>query len=232
MSSNMSSRKLETILSLIQVAEMNLKNAQNMLVQSISDRGGKVDLEAPVRTPGFKSKDEDVAVDVQEGHFDGENMVGDNGQIYPVPQNYASKTQLVVGDRMKWMLTEDREIFKLIQPATRQRVSGTFDIEGDNYLVLVDEFTNPVKILKASATYAMKNLGLEIGDEVAIFVPKDATPTWGAFISVVHSQESDNTSKVSVDTEGQDTQDDIALLKEFKISEEIDGKSASDIDFF
>lgn len=232
MSSNMSSKKLETILSLIQVAETNLKNAQNMLVQSITEKGGKVDLETPIKTPGFKSKDEGTAVDVQEGHFDGENMVGDNGQIYPVPQNYASKTQLVVGDRMKWMLTEDREIFKLIQPVTRQRVVGTFDIEGDNYLVLVDEFSSPVKILKASATYAMKNLGLEIGDDVAIFVPKDITPTWGAFISVVHNTGEAEISTKVLASDAVDTDQDIELLKEFKISEETNGKSASDVDFF
>jgi hypothetical protein len=33
-----------------------------------------------------------------------------------------------------------QEVFKLIQQAPRQRVIGTFSIEGENYVVLVDEF--------------------------------------------------------------------------------------------
>ena len=39
--------------------------------------------------------------------------------------------------------------------------------------------------LKASATFAMKNLGLDYGDEVVIIIPKGITPSWGAFSSVV-----------------------------------------------
>lgn len=127
------------------------------------------------------------ALEVVEGYFDGENMIGDNGKSYPVPPNYASKTQLIIGDRMKRILTTTRESFKLIKPAERQRVVGTFQIDPqqDLYYVDVDGFDQPVRILKASATFAMKNLSLQLGDRVAIIVPKDSTPLWGALSSVV-----------------------------------------------
>jgi hypothetical protein len=234
----MSAKKLETILSLVQVAENNLKNVQTMVLQLMSEKGVSVDLSQNMKTPGLKSRDEDSSLEVQEGYFDGENMIGDNGQIYTVPQNYASKTQLVVGDRMKWILTEEREIFKLIQPTPRIRVTGTFGIEGDNYIVLVDEFTSPIKILKASSTYAMKNLGLKIGDEVSVYIPKEGVPTWGAFVSVVKpgSPESrqfqdnknedlaENTSAVS-----EKSIDESEILKEFKM---LDDKPASADDYF
>jgi hypothetical protein len=131
------------------------------------------------------SSDESQAIEVIEGYFDGESMLGDNGQYYTVPQNYASKTQLVIGDRMKWMLTPDREVFKLIGQAVRERIIGTFSMEGDHYVVISEKFPKPIKILKASATFAMKNLALNFGDEVVVIVPKGITPTWGAFSSVV-----------------------------------------------
>lgn len=180
----MSTKKISTILNLIEIAETNLKTAKGLLNQLVGEKGG-IATTNEIARPVPVSTDEENALEVVEGYFDGENMLGDNGQTYIVPPNYASKTGLVVGDRMKWMLTSEREIFKLISPANRERVTGTFTIEGDSYLVLVDKLPNPVQILKASATYAMKNLGLKVGDDVSITVPKDTTPTWGAFNSVI-----------------------------------------------
>jgi hypothetical protein len=189
----MSSKKIETVLSLIEASENNLKNAKAILAQFLIEKGVKIEKPSLDLNSSYKSSDEQFASEVVEGVFNGENMIGDNGQTYLIPQNYASKTQLVVGDRMKWILTENpetketKEVFKLIQPVVRERVIGTFEIEGSNYVVLIDNFPAPVKILKASATYAMKNLGLSVGDKVAIYIPKDGIPTWGAFISLVSS---------------------------------------------
>jgi hypothetical protein len=182
----MSAKKISTILNLIEISENNLKTAKALLA-GLAGEGGMKPSDMRISS-GIPSNDEDSALEVVEGHFDGESMIGDNGQMYIVPPNYASKTQLVVGDRMKWILTKEREIYKLIQSVPRERVIGTFAIEGDDYLVLVNTIPTPVKILKASATYAMKNLGLQPGDEVAIIIPKDTTPTWGAFNSVVKGQ--------------------------------------------
>jgi len=191
----MSGTKISNILSLIEIAENNIKNARLLLTQLSQEKGFK-DQTMMKATSQHKSVDESSAIEVTEGYFDGENMIGDNGQLYPVPQNYASKSQLVIGDRMKWILTAEREIFKLIQPAPRERITGTFSIEGDNYVVLTDQFPDPIKILKASATYAMKNLGLQIGNEVVLIVPKDVTPSWGAFSSVAKSQGVEETNKL------------------------------------
>jgi hypothetical protein len=209
----MSAKKIASILNLIEIAESNLKTSRNLLAQLAVEMGGKGSY-ADYRQPANLSTDEDSALEVVEGYFDGESMIGDNGQMYVVPPNYASKTQLVLGDRMKWILTKDREVYKLIQAAPRERVTGTFTIEGDNYLVLVDKFATPVKILKASATYAMKNLGLQIGDEVAITVPKDTNPIWGAFNTVIKGQSVDlsmNTEQVEASTSELDNIGDFGI---------------------
>ncbi len=216
----MSPKKIETILSLIEVAETNLKNAKTIIKQTFEEKGHKFDFDQLNKTPGLKSNDENDALEVVEGYFDGENMVGDNTQTYPVPQNYASKTQLIIGDRMKWILTTNREIFKLIQPAPRKRVTGTFAIEGDNYVVLVDDFPNPVKILKASATYAIKNLDLKTGDQVAVYIPQNTTPVWGAFISVVKGSEEEkinnSNQKIEAKTSELDSLEEFSLHTEDK----------------
>ena len=194
----MSAKKIQTILSLLEIAEININNAKQLTNQLLEDIGGtksSLATNAPFDPASIVlggaskySREEETAKEVVEGHFDGEYMIGDNGQTYIVPQNYASKTQLVVGDRMKWILTSTREIFKLIQPIDRERVEGTFHINGENYLVTVPKFAEPVKVLKASATFAMKTQELEIGDTVAITVPKSSTnPRWGALVNVIKS---------------------------------------------
>ena len=193
----MVAKKIASILNLIEIADSNLRTAKNLLAQLAVENGGKTS-SSEYRPSANLSTDEDSALEVVEGYFDGESMIGDNGQIYVVPPNYASKTQLILGDRMKWILTKDREVYKLIQAAARERVTGTFTIEADNYLVLIDKFPTPVKILKASATYAMKNLGLQIGDEVAITIPKDVVPLWGAFNTVIKGQSTDLSSNSEV----------------------------------
>jgi hypothetical protein len=185
-------KKIQSALSMVEIAESNLKNLRQNLLQILEENGQKANYST---LPAHKSRDEQtVATEVVEGNFDGENMVGDNGQVYLVPQNYASKSQLVIGDRMKWLLTSDREIYKLIAPVERERVSGIFSMDGDNYAVIVENIKNPVRILKASATFAIKNQGLSVGDEVVILIPKNATPTWGALVSVVKK------NKVEVET--------------------------------
>lgn len=181
------SKKIETILSLIEIAENNIKNAKTLLSMMVDEQGRKSSEGSVILSPGKPSREEEAATDVVEGFFDGEYMIGDNGQNYVVPPNYASKTQLIIGDRMKWILTSKREIFKLIAPAEREKVEGVFVIEADNYLVLVDSLSQPVRILKASATFAIKNHGLQVGDIVSLLVPKNSTPTWGALVSVIKS---------------------------------------------
>lgn len=189
----MSTNKLQTILSLLEICETNLKNAKMMLLHlSPGSPAPKLSTNADF---SIKSQEETNAAEVVEGYFDGESMIGDNGQVYPVPQNYASKSQLVVGDRMKWILTKNafgevHEVYKLTQPVPRDRAVGKFLVDGNNYCVMLPAFPVPVKILKASATYAMKNLNLKIGDDVAIYIPKNGTPTWGAFISVANNSSS------------------------------------------
>lgn len=175
-------KKIQTALNMVEVAENNLKNIRQILTGLLEENGQKTSYS---NFSTKKSQDENLATEVVEGNFDGENMMGDNGQIYIVPQNYASKSQLIIGDRMKWILTSEREIFKLIAPVERERMNGTFSIDGENYAVLINGLTNPVRVLKASATFAIKNQGLSVGDEVTVLIPKDSTPTWGALISVV-----------------------------------------------
>jgi hypothetical protein len=123
---------------------------------------------------------------VIEGNFNGQNMVDEKKHEYPVPANYASKSKLVEGDRLKLVITGDGSfIYKQIGPVERKRVIGTLmQEENGEYYVVVDG--KPYRVLLASVTY----FRVKAGDEVALLIPSDRDSTWGAIENVFTPQES------------------------------------------
>ncbi len=117
-----------------------------------------------------------------EGVFDGQNMQGNDGNEYPVPPNYASKSKLVEGDVLKLTIgTDGLFTYKQISPVERERVVGvlTTDEQG-NFVVKTPDVS--YKILLASVTfYRAKE-----GDEVTVLLPKHGEAEWGAVENVIH----------------------------------------------
>lgn len=119
---------------------------------------------------------------VIEGVFDGQNMAGPDGKMYSVPANYASKSKLVEGDRLKLTITHDGAfIYKQIGPVDRQRLIGILakDEVTNEYRVLAGE--RSYRVLLASVTYFKG----EAGDEVVILVPKTIPSHWAAVENII-----------------------------------------------
>lgn len=129
-----------------------------------------------------QSKILDSGEQIIEGSFDGESMVGPDGQTYPVPPNYASKSKIVEGDRMKLTITATgRFIYKQIGPVPRKPIVGELSMnEQGNWVVIVDH--KPYRILTASVTFYKG----QAGDSVTILVPKDREVIWGAVDNIIH----------------------------------------------
>src|SRR3989338_8743509 len=120
---------------------------------------------------------------VVEGVFDGQNMQGNNGEEYPVPPNYASKSKLVEGDALKLTIGVDGSfVYKQIRPVERERHVGRLVVdEQGNFGVMVADTT--YKVLLASVTFYRA----EQGDEVTILLPKHGQAEWGAVEHVIHA---------------------------------------------
>lgn len=117
-----------------------------------------------------------------EGVFNGEKMIGSDGNEYAVPPNYASKSKLVEGDIMKLTLTPTgRFIYKQIGPIPRKRIIGelVFDTEKQLWYVRVDG--KDYKILTASVTFYKG----KPGDEAIILVSEADDSTWGAVDNIM-----------------------------------------------
>lgn len=158
-------KQIKRLRALIQEAETSLAAAKELLVSLVGE-------DATVRS---LSPDESLGK-VIEGVFDGQNMVGSDGKIYPVPANYASKSKLVQGDILKLTIGDDGAfLYKQIGPIPRKQVVGTLVQENGHYYV--DVSTKRYRVLLASVTY----FKAKPGDQVSVNIPEDDTHAeWAA----------------------------------------------------
>ena len=125
--------------------------------------------------------DENFAGKIIHGEFDGEHMKGEDGQLYPVPANYASKSKLVEGDKLKLAIEPDGAfVYKQIGPGERSRVRGIFDINEQGQYVVKAE-NKEYRILLASVTF----YHIDRGDTVTVLLPSDGKAVWGAVENVI-----------------------------------------------
>lgn len=158
-------KQIKRLRALIQEAETNLAAANELLISLVGD-DEKV---------AAVTQDENLGK-VIEGVFDGQNMVGSDGKMYPVPANYASKSKLVQGDILKLTIAQDGAfLYKQIGPIPRKQVVGTLKLENGHYFVEVNG--KDFRVLLASVTY----FKAKPGDQVSVNVPEDdESADWAA----------------------------------------------------
>ena len=96
--SELPEKQVKRLRALIQEAETNLAAAKELLISIVGE-------DDQVITP--RSSTEEVSGKVIEGVFDGQMMLGPDGKNYPIPANYASKSQIVEGDILKLTIADD-----------------------------------------------------------------------------------------------------------------------------
>jgi hypothetical protein len=94
-------------------------------------------------------------------------MLASDGNTYPVPQNYASKSLLVQGSRLKATIEESGRIkYKIISEIPFTTEIGIVTKTGDKYQIATD--TKTYNVLVAAITFHKCN----IGDTVTIRIPE------------------------------------------------------------
>jgi hypothetical protein len=169
-------KQIDELKKYIQDAETSLEAAKKALSTITGEDFGSIS------TPQVPSNLQ-VAADgkVIEGIFNGENMIGPEGKVFSVPANYASKSKLVEGDKMKLTVAEDGSfIFKQIGPVDRKKLVGTLAFEDNMYHVEAEG--KKYSLLHASVTFHKA----QPGDKVTIVVPSHGDSVWAAFENVIH----------------------------------------------
>ncbi len=185
----MSEDKLLHIQELIDSAQASLKTANALL----RDLTGVADTSRERNISRAQTMGGDVGGKVVEGAFDGQNMVDGEGNTYPVPANYASKSKLVEGDGMKLTITDEGKfIYKQIAPINRRTIVGVLIQEDGQYKVLAEG--KVYRLLLASVTFYRA----EVGDQVTILLPKDGDAHWGAVDAVIPKHIAESAAKAHV----------------------------------
>lgn len=185
----------------LEEAERNIQLCRQLIGDSVQDG----DIILPSIPSNAKmdaiEADENFAGKIIHGEFDGEHMKGEDGQLYPVPANYASKSKLVEGDKLKLAIEPDGAfVYKQIGPIERTRVRGVFDInEQGQYVVKTED--KEYRILLASVTF----YHIDRGDTVTVLLPNEGKAVWGAVENVIKA----NSHKKEKGEETEDEEDDI-----------------------
>ncbi len=125
--------------------------------------------------------DDESSDDAVIGFFDGEQMIGTDKKKYSVPPNYASKSKLVPGDKLKLSITDDGKfLFKQIGPVERKNLIGILELLDDGNWQ-VDVNTKKYKVLLASVTYYKG----KDKDKVSIIVPAEQESEWATLDNVL-----------------------------------------------
>lgn len=177
----MSNNRIDLIRQALGAAESSIKLAKQLLSEL---EGGVGHTSRGDSNRGGREQNGKVYPGVM-GIFDGENMVTDSGESFPVPVNYASKSLLVVGDTLK--LVEEgagkEKRFKQIEHVKRHRTIGIIAKKDGKWRIVTPE--GSYKVLGG----VIEHLGAAVGDEVVLHLPAgNLTVPYGAIESVKGKQ--------------------------------------------
>lgn len=92
------------------------------------------------------------------GTFDGEYMVTESGEKYPVPSNYAAKSMLLFGDKMKMIEEDGKPFFKNIEKSEPKEVRGILSKKEDIWYILTDIGSYRISDTAAAFNNAQQNI--------------------------------------------------------------------------
>ena len=118
------------------------------------------------------------------GTYDGENMVTEKGQKFPVPQNYASKSELVYGDTLKRIEEGGGLVFKQVQRVKRLKVPGVLVKKEGRWAAVTSE--GSYKVLDRT----VEHFGFKEGQEVMAVVSENNKTAPFAAIEQLKKEES------------------------------------------
>lgn len=162
-------RKLSQLRKLLEDIEDKVQSVKRILFEQVYQEEAE-NLDTKTEGP----------VTIIEGVFDGEAMIDKDGKKYAVPANYASKSKLVPGDKMKLTISADGGfVFKQIGPIERKRLVGKLVKNGEKWLINCEG--RKYQVLQSSVTY----FKIKAGDKITIILPKVGEADWAAVENVI-----------------------------------------------
>ncbi len=141
----MSAPKVDLIRQALSAAESSIKLARQLL--------------SDIEKEGFRNKPKAKELPGTVGIFDGQGMVTEAGEKFPVPENYASKSILVVGDTLKLVEDGGEKRFKQIEHVKRHKTVGILAKKDGKWTAVSSE--GSYRVLPASVAHFEGDVGNE-----------------------------------------------------------------------
>ncbi len=177
----MERRTIVAIKDFIDTAEKSLKNAKKLLNEVLKAEWIELK-DITIDTAGlttYASDDNKII----EWVFTWEDMLWADGNRYPVPVNYASKSKLVQWDKLKLTIDQSwKMLYKQILPIPRDTKIGIIVQENGKYQVIVEWQT--YNLLTAAVTH----FKCAIGDQISVLLPSGKQATFAAIEALLPKQ--------------------------------------------
>lgn len=170
---------LQALQELISTAERSLHHAKNLMTQIVGKR--PLDMSEEPDMSGLHTYKHGKAK-VIEGIFTGKDMLGADKNLYPVPANYASKSKIVEGSKLKVTIKSDGSYqYKIIDEIEFDTTTGTLIKDAEHFMIISQQ--GIYQVLPASVTY----LQAHVGDRIAIRIPRGIKATYATIDTLVPS---------------------------------------------
>lgn len=172
----MDEQKIKALRDLIHSAQNSIHSAKKILNSLLwDDEGSWLELDTD-GLESYNSGDDRIV----EWVFTGESMLGSDGNMYPVPQNYASKSLLVQWSKLKALINPNGKIvYKIIGEIPFESKVGIITKNGEKYQITTD--TKTYNVLLAAITFHHCN----VWDTVSIRVPEGKEATYAVIETVI-----------------------------------------------
>lgn len=172
----MDEQKIKALRDLIHSAQNSINSAKKILSSLLSEDGeDTLDLDTTGLSTYSSGSDKIV-----EWVFTGESMLGSDGNIYPVPQNYASKSLLVQGSKLKAIINPvGKIVYKIIGEIPYETKVGIITKNGEKYEIATEDTT--YHVLLAAITFHK----CSVGDTVSLRIPEGKDATYAVIESVI-----------------------------------------------
>ena len=177
----MERRTIVAIKDFIDTAEKSLKNAKKLLNEVLKAEWIELK-DITMDTAGLTtySSDDNKII---EWVFTWEDMLWADGNRYPVPVNYASKSKLVQWDKLKLTIDQSwKMLYKQILPIPRDTKIGILVQENGKFQVIVEWQT--YNLLTAAVTH----FKCAIGDQISVLLPSGKQATFAAIEALLPKQ--------------------------------------------
>lgn len=160
-------------------AEKSIKSAKKLLKDVLEENNLNLESEIHLDTKwlnSYTSEDSKII----EWVFTWEEMLGSDGNKYPVPANYSSKSKLVQWDKLKLTIAANgKMLYKQIAPIERSFITWLVTKEKEKFQVVAE--WKIYDLLTAAVTHFKAS----VWDSITVIIPEWKEATFAAIEAVI-----------------------------------------------